>query len=65
MKMISTSETARILRVCEGTVRNLDKRGILKSLRDHRQSRKFYFSDVQGLKEKRSKLISENGGQEQ
>ena len=58
MSFLSTTTTARILGVCEETVRNLDKRGELVGFRDHRGRRKFNEKEVQKLKEKRRKLTA-------
>jgi excisionase family DNA binding protein len=56
MGFLTTTEAARVLNVCEATVRNLDKRGELLGYRDHLGRRRFRTSDVEKLKEARLKI---------
>ena len=57
MGFLTTTEAARLLNVCEATVRNLDKRGELLGYRDHLGRRRFKTNDVEKLKAERQKIV--------
>jgi excisionase family DNA binding protein len=50
------SEVAKVLGVCVDTVRNLDRKGVIKSRRDYKNHRVFDRAEVEELKRRREKL---------
>ena len=54
-ELITVSEVARVLRVSEQTVRNLERRGILQASRLSNGTRVFERKDVETLKTHREK----------
>ena len=49
--LVTVSEVARVLRVSEQTVRNLDRRGILQALRLSNGTRVFKRGDIEKLRD--------------
>jgi excisionase family DNA binding protein len=56
MSLLTVKQASKILGVHENSIRNFDRRGILRSYRDHRRYRLFELEDVLKLKEKRDRL---------
>jgi excisionase family DNA binding protein len=56
MSLLTVKEASKILGVHENSVRNLDRKGLIKSYRDHRHYRMFDLNDVLRLKEERERL---------
>lgn len=57
MGFLTTPQTAKKLSVCENTVRNLVKRGKLRSFRDYNGRLKFRQNDVEKLKTDMEKIV--------
>ena len=60
MTLLSTSQAAKALDVCESTIRNLERRGKLQGLRDYQGRRRFNAGDIDRLKKERSELTHRN-----
>jgi DNA-binding transcriptional MerR regulator len=56
MSLLTVKQVSKILGVHENSVRNFDRRGLIKSYRDHRDYRLFDLQDVLKLKDNREML---------
>jgi DNA-binding transcriptional MerR regulator len=56
MSVLTVKQASKILGVHENSMRNFDRRGLIKSYRDHRRYRMFDLNDVLRLKEERERL---------
>ena len=60
MTQLGVKEAAKVLKVHENTVRNLERDGKLKAYRDYRNYRVFNEADVLKLKIERDRLRAAN-----
>jgi len=56
MSLLTVKQVSKILGVHENSVRNFDRRGLIKSYRDHRHYRLFDLKDILKLKEERERV---------